>query len=58
MAIFLTFSAVTGILQPDGVTIKSDATIHGSDEAKLDDEVLIQAKHFKVPNLWLQWLQK
>ena len=44
-------NAVTGILQPDGVTIKSDATIYGSDNAVLDDEVLIQANHFKVPNL-------
>ena len=51
-------SAVTGVLQPDGVTIKSDAKIDGSDDAVLDDEVLIQANHFKVPNLWRQWLQK
>ena len=51
-------SAATGILQPDGVTIKGDANIHGSDNDVLDDEVLIQANHFKVPDLWRQWLQK
>ena len=49
----------TGILQPDGVTVKYVETLPGLEEkGELSNELMIQIDHFKVPKLWQSWLRK
>jgi hypothetical protein len=54
----LKMNPITGVLQPDGVTITDCADLHVSGEfAVLGHEVMIQVDHFKVPKLWQSWLR-
>ena len=56
---YLKMTTNTGILQAGGQTIVEAANLHGADNSgELHQEVVVQANHFNVPELWGSWLRK